>query len=251
VADSNADMRTYVQQQMLLSIGQPAYEWQPTFKVNIDQSKYKSQPVFKVQLPVALTMMATGAASHYWQPISDINGKIRDGVQQWRNSVFNGRRYTFDNHTQYLPFVALLALKLATGESRHSALELTTCAAGSILIMNILVHGIKLTSQIQRPDGSAYNSFPSGHTATAFCGAEMLRLEYGDKYPWLIATSFAVATLTGFMRIYNNRHWAGDIVAGAGVGLLSADLSFWLNDKIWAKQKKKMTPPIVSNIYLL
>jgi len=236
VPDNNIELRKSVQHQMLLTI---------------DHSSNKSQPKLKVQLPVTLTMIATGAVSHYWQPMSSINVTIRDGVQQWRNSAFNGRRYTFDNYTQYLPYAALLALKLADGESKHNPIELTTCAAGSILIMVILVNGTKKTLQIQRPDQSAYNSFPSGHTATVFCGTEMLRLEYGDKYPWIVATSFAVATLTGIMRIYNNRHWAGDVLAGAGVGILSADLSFWLNDKIRAKRKNKKTPIIDSKTYSL
>lgn len=36
------------------------------------------------------------------------------------------------------------------------------------------VNTIKYTAQVDRPDKSARNSFPSGHTAVAFMGAEFL-----------------------------------------------------------------------------
>ena len=81
----------------------------------------------------------------------------------------------------------------------------------------------------ERPDGRGLNSFPSGHTFTAFVGAEMLRLEYGQEYPAIAVAGYAVATLTGALRIYNNRHWASDVLAGASVGILSVQLSELIN----------------------
>ena len=48
------------------------------------------------------------------------------------------------------------------------------------------------------------NSFPSGHTANAFCGAELMRIEYGN---WVGLAGYAVAVTTGVMRMYNERHW--------------------------------------------
>ena len=39
---------------------------------------------------------------------------------------------------------------------------------------------------------------------------------------------YTVATGVGIMRMYNNRHWASDVLAGAGVGILSASLMYWL-----------------------
>ena len=73
------------------------------------------------------------------------------------------------------------------------------------------------------------NSFPSGHTYIAFVGAETLRKEYGEEYPWLAVAGYAVATLVGTMRIYNDRHWAGDVLAGAGLGILSVNITYWIS----------------------
>ena len=39
---------------------------------------------------------------------------------------------------------------------------------------------------------------------------------------------YTVAAATGFLRMYNNRHWATDVIAGAGIGILSAEIAYWL-----------------------
>lgn len=74
----------------------------------------------------------------------------------------------------------------------------------------------------------AVNSFPSGHTATAFMGAEFLRKEYWDVSPWIGVAGYAVAAGTGFFRMYNNRHWLTDVLTGAGIGILSTQAAYWL-----------------------
>ena len=87
---------------------------------------------------------------------------------------------------------------------------------------------LKHTLDVERPYPGVYTSFPSGHTVTAFIGAEILRREYGEKYPAIAIAGYTVATGVGIMRMYNNRHWASDVLAGAGVGILSASLMYWL-----------------------
>lgn len=79
----------------------------------------------------------------------------------------------------------------------------------------------KYTAHVRRPDKSNYKSFPSGHTATAFMAAMMMHKEYGDRSPWYSISAFTVATATGISRILNNRHWLSDVLAGAGIGILS------------------------------
>ena len=85
-----------------------------------------------------------------------------------------------------------------------------------------------MTASVERPDGSSRNSFPSGHTATAFMGAEFLRKEYWDVSPWIGVAGYAVAAGTGFFRMYNNRHWLTDVLTGAGIGILSTQAAYWL-----------------------
>src|SRR5690606_29011205 len=102
---------------------------------------------------------------------------------------------------------------------------------------------LKAMTDVQRPDITAYNSFPSGHTATAFAGAEFLLQEYKDKSIWYGISGYVVATGTGLMRIYNNRHWLTDVAAGAGIGILSTKIAYWvypfLKNKIFKDKKSE------------
>ncbi len=67
------------------------------------------------------------------------------------------------------------------------------------------------------PFTSSYTSFPSGHTTTAFAIASVLAHGYKDKL-WIVLSSYSVATLVGISRIYDGKHWASDVLAGAALG---------------------------------
>ena len=79
-------------------------------------------------------------------------------------------------------------------------------------------------------------SFPSGHTATAFMTATMLNKEYGHKSPWIGIGAYSVATATGLMRMANNKHWLSDVLTGAGIGILSTELGYYLADLIFKER---------------
>lgn len=87
-----------------------------------------------------------------------------------------------------------------------------------------------------RPDNSTRNSFPSGHTATAFMTAHMLHMEYGDVSPWISVGGYTVATVVGVSRQLNNRHWISDVLSGAGIGILSVEFGYFLADLIFKEK---------------
>jgi membrane-associated phospholipid phosphatase len=55
-----------------------------------------------------------------------------------------------------------------------------------------------------------------------------MRQEYKDVSPWYGVAGYAMAAATGYLRMYNNKHWLSDVVAGAGVGIMSAKLVYWI-----------------------
>lgn len=170
-------------------------------------------------------LVATGAAFTFVPSLKEVAVNLRDAVQADGHG-----RVRVDDYLQYLPAAAAPTLNLCGLESRHSFWKLALLEGGSYLVGTALVNVAKRGFGELRPDGSAYNSFPSGHTFTAITGAEILRREYGKEYPWVAVAAYATAVLVAGLRIYNDRHWLGDVMAGAGLGILSVGLVYWIAD---------------------
>ncbi len=70
-----------------------------------------------------------------------------------------------------------------------------------------------------------YQSFPSGHTAAAFAVASALTSEAGIRVPgdqwWIGTLLYSAAALSGASRLYDNEHWASDVLAAAAIGTFS------------------------------
>lgn len=90
-----------------------------------------------------------------------------------------------------------------------------------------LTRTVKYAVNQRRPDGGPY-SFPSGHTANAFLGAHMAYKEFKDSNPWLAYSGYPLALFVAGSRLYNNRHWVADVVAGAGFGILSVEFAYMI-----------------------
>jgi hypothetical protein len=137
------------------------------------------------------------------------------------------RKVTLDDYLEYSPLVAVYGLNLLGKKGVHDVRELSKITGYSIVMTGVSVASIKLLTGKERPDGSAFTSFPSGHTATAFMCAEILYQEYKDE-----------SILYGILRIYNDKHWFSDVVAGAGFGILSTKLSYLLHKKLHSRSSK-------------
>lgn len=147
--------------------------------------------------------------------------RVKKDLNREMLHLSGGHHFSADNFIQYLPaasYIALGELKGITSSNNLSDRMIIT--ATSFAVMCAIVQLVKHIVHERRPDKqNFFDSFPSGHTATAFMGAELVRSEYSTG---LGIAAYGTACGIGFLRLYNNRHWLNDVIAGAGIGILSS-----------------------------
>ena len=196
-----------------------------------------ARPLWEHPLTAVATtgMLVAGSSTLLFDAASRQNHLVRERVQIWRRDNCGFASIGMDDYLQYLPVVAVEGLDLMGVPSRHTGWPLLHRTGFTMFTSFVVLTALKYSVGEMRPDHSATNSFPSGHTTFAFAGAELMRREYGGTSSWFPAAGFTVAGVTGLMRVYNDRHWLGDVLAGAALGILSADFSCWLNEKLEAR----------------
>lgn len=65
-----------------------------------------------------------------------------------------------------------------------------------------------------------YTSFPSGHATSAFSMATVYAMEYSSTI-WVPVLSYTLATGTAVSRLYDNKHWASDVIIGSALGFVT------------------------------
>lgn len=170
-------------------------------------------------LPLSLTAVGALAIDNGF--LVKEKKKLQESIQD----LAGGHSTKIDDWLRYVPATVSLALPYLVSSTRLQTAERWTLRANAYLIMSCLVYGSKLLINETRPDASGNDAFPSGHTANTFLSAEIIRIEYGALYG---AGAYAIACAVGFLRLYNNRHWVNDVLAGAGLGILSARIAYWM-----------------------
>ncbi|MEO6189724.1 MAG: phosphatase PAP2 family protein [Saprospiraceae bacterium] len=200
---------------------------------NKDKFHYK-------QIIIPSICLAYGVTSLKVDYLKSLNLELRNELQENHHSKFG-----IDDFLQYTPVVAVYGLNMLGINGKNRLKERTIKLVTSYVITSSLVLGLKSWTKVLRPDSTSHNSFPSGHTANAFLGAEFLWQEFHDENIWYGIAGYIVASGTGFFRIYNNRHWFSDVVMGAGIGMLSTKISYWmypyLKNKLFRSHKNMNT----------
>ncbi len=172
---------------------------------------------------------AGGTALIYTQ-----DDEIRDFFQGNRTETKDKlTKYVFDPLGSWylVPIVGSLYLYGLTAKNQEA--ETAALLTGkAVIISGAYVFMFKQVFQRKRPtqgehpdpgywggpfDGFQYNSFPSRHATLAFAAATSISAYYKDKL-WVGVISYSLATMVGISRIYDDEHWASDVVAGAVLG---------------------------------
>lgn len=187
-----------------------------------DTTDVRRDSYFKpTQLILPVSLIAVGS----FGVCNGTFGKLNNGVRENMACMRGDHYFHADDYIQYLPAVAYLGMGFTGVKTKNSFKERLAAGLTAYAAMAAIVNITKYSVKEKRPDSGARNSFPSGHTATAFTGAELIREEYGNLWG---AGAYVVATGVAFLRLYNDRHWLNDVIAGVGIGILSARIGYWM-----------------------
>ena len=106
----------------------------------------------------------------------------------------------------------------------------------SVMVSYGVKTALKAMIKEERPDHSDNKSFPSGHASMAFAAARSIDKEFRKESILIPLAGYAAATAIGVERVVSDRHHWYDVVAGAAVGICSAELTWWLSDKLLGKR---------------
>ncbi len=200
-----------------------ALERPDTLNAKIDRALRRGPDTeFRVTQIIAPAVLITGGVAVHCFAHDSFDNYMRERTQAWRGEA---PKAIIDNYIQYLPYAFGLGLGALGVKAQHRFVDRAIVVGISTLTLVAVTRTMKTVINSPRPDGSDAKSFPSGHTATAFTGAELVRMEYG--WGWGIC-AYALSTGVGLLRMNNDKHWASDVIAGAGIGMLSAHVGEWL-----------------------
>ncbi len=158
-----------------------------------------------------------------------------------RNAVGNDFYSGIDDYTRYAPVVEMYAADILGVQSKNHWFDQTKNLILSSIISNGTTTLLKKEVHKYRPGGSDHaNSFPSGHTTTAFTTATVLFEEFKDTSPVLAYSGYVFAVTTASLRLANNMHYLSDVLVGAGIGILATKLVYHLDHLIAWNPFKKM-----------
>ncbi len=224
----------------------------------------------KLLLPLLLSCFATAGKSqdtllHVIQQIITEDSLVREEMRFNRDGVFlplRGIIQTFtlrsfnnlpgpfrkndhcweDYGVALSPLAATWVMKAFGVKSRSTTSRMVT-ANGLALGLTIGLSQVLQWSVTEaRPDGTGNHSFPSMHASLAFMGATVLSREYGHISPWITIGGYAAATGTQMIRIGHNAHWMNDIFMGAGIGVVSTQLAYFLTDRLIGRKGIQRLP---------
>ncbi len=210
----------------------PVFSQVDTVKTSTGKTD-KNKQLLKSSL-VPLALIATGVFVNYSDGSlgkESLQEDIQDGLDDFHTDL--------DNFLPFVPVITMYGADLLHVRARNDAFTQTKYLGIALLANNLITLGLKKITDEDRPNGDTY-SFPSGHTSNAFVMATALHLEFKDTHTLLAYSGYLFATATGVLRVMNNEHWVSDVLAGAGIGMLSTQLVYHFEPlKNWQPFKKE------------
>lgn len=167
---------------------------------------------------IAPAVLITGGTALHFSP------EVTKNFSEWMQKHFTYQG-DIDDYLKFAPIAAVYTLNLIGEKGKNNFGNLSALAFKSAMLNTIVVKSLKIITDTERPNGKT-GSFPSGHTSLSFAMAHLMHKEYGEKSIWYSISAYATATTVGVLRLAKNSHWVSDVLAGAGIGMLSTELIY-------------------------
>jgi len=132
------------------------------------------------------------------------------GIQNLDDSIYSnikinhpGFHTNAENYLMWTPSASVYLLNAFKVKTRHTFKEHLILDAGSVIITGGFGYAMRLISHHINAYNTYDTKFPSGHTANAFRGAEILHQELKDNNKLLSYSGYLVAASVGVLRLYN------------------------------------------------
>jgi membrane-associated phospholipid phosphatase len=154
---------------------------------------------------------------------------------------FPGVNTRIDDLLPSVPAVLAGGLYLSGVKGRNTPVNAAIMFFGANALGGFIGQSLKESTNIERPNGDDFFAFPSKHTIAAFVAAEFLHQEYKEKSAWISIAGYTMASTVGTIRMLENRHWLSDVLAGAGIGILSVKVTYvvypYLHNLVFKKKQ--------------
>lgn len=209
--------------------------WDTLMPMSIaEESRKTSHEGAPYILPSAL--LAYGWLKPAIPGIERLDDRIYESIQE-RHPDF---KTSLDSYLQWAPSLSIYAMDLAGVKTRHGFRDHLLIDAGSILVAGGLGYAMRRIGRNFDVYNKGDSEFPSGHTTNAFRGAEIVRQELRHTHPAWSYSGYLMATAVGVLRLYNGQHYLTDVLAGAGLGILSTKLVYWVQRRMARKTQRSI-----------
>lgn len=178
--------------------------------------------------------------------------EVHEMMQRNQNETFKSVSKVAYPLGNRLPPLLLSGMYVTSVITKNRRMEHATLSiAKSLAISTVFYTAGKSVIRRQRPTrtddpydfvppftNKGYTSFPSGHANTAFATATAFALEYKDK-KWVPWVAYTLASLTAVSRLYDNRHWASDVLIGSAIGHFVTKGVYKMEEKRIEKRRLK------------
>ncbi len=172
------------------------------------------------------------------KPVVPAIEKVDDDIWEKVNTNHPDFRTWADDYLMWAPSASVYVMDAFQVKSKNKFTDHLILDAGSIVVAG----GIGFVMRKISGNMEVYNKhetvFPSGHVTNAFRGAEFVFQEYKNSHPVISYTGYLFASTVAVLRIYNKTHLLTEVLAGAGLGILSTKLTYLVFDKVKYRHKK-------------